>query len=148
MAGAVEAEEHRKGTLNRADRWPIVTDAALRLLICCGRRAAENPAFGELDRQVLFRTRFYFDRPTKFAPEQIVAIEVARPLPHGTDLTAVFDFIGQRVSKTRGWPQERGRRTSSKPRPRPPCAARRARANIDDRYRRQATNRSSPLRLH
>jgi hypothetical protein len=30
----------------------------------------------------------------KFAPEQIVTIEVARPLPHGADLTAVFNFIG------------------------------------------------------
>jgi hypothetical protein len=54
-----------------------------------------------LDRQILFRTRFYFDRPTKFAPEQIVTIEVARPLPHGADLTAVFNFIGQRISDTR-----------------------------------------------
>jgi hypothetical protein len=58
-------------------------------------------AFCELDRQILFRTCFYFDRPTKFAPEQIVAIEVARPLPHGADLTAVFNFIGQRVSNAR-----------------------------------------------
>ena len=41
------------------------------------------------------------DRSTKFAPEQIVPIEVAGPLPHGADLTAVFNFIGQRVSDTR-----------------------------------------------
>jgi hypothetical protein len=26
---------------------------------------------------------------------------VARPLPHGADLTAVFNFIGQRISDTR-----------------------------------------------
>jgi hypothetical protein len=46
-------------------------------------------------------TRFYFDGPIKFAPEQIVVIEVAGPLPYGADLTAVFNFIGQRVSNAR-----------------------------------------------
>jgi hypothetical protein len=64
-------------------------------------RAAENPAFCELDRQILFRTRFYFDRSTKFAPQEIFAIQIAYPLPHGADLPAVLNFIGQRVSDTR-----------------------------------------------
>jgi hypothetical protein len=55
----------------------------------------------KLDCQVLLRSRFYFDRSTKFPPQKIVAIQIARPLPHRTDLTAVFNFIGQRVSDTR-----------------------------------------------
>jgi hypothetical protein len=53
------------------------------------------------DCQVLLRARFYVDRPTKFAPEQIVMIEVARPLPQGAHLPSVLNFIGQRLSDTR-----------------------------------------------
>jgi hypothetical protein len=90
---------HLYRSLALIERW-VGTGFSGYWFVTVGEQPRIQPSVSWIAKSS-FEPVSYFDRPTKFAPEQIVAIEVTGPMPHRTHLPSVLNFIGQRVSNAR-----------------------------------------------
>jgi hypothetical protein len=61
----------------------------------CGR-TSKDPTFRQLNRNIPWRAKINIERARKFKPKEILPVQVLRAVPHGADLTTVFDRIVQR----------------------------------------------------